>query len=278
MRKKGFTLIELLAVIVILAIIALIATPMVLNTIDDAKKGAASSSASSYMSAVETSLTSYMLKNNGQSYATGKYNVAKLKSDLDVQLKGDAPTEGNVCIASNGIVSKASVKVNGYVVNYDGKETKTTDLKEVEDIDCVKSYSVGDVVTLSIGNDTTSQWNVIAVNGDSIKLLKSTILIFDGAPAYYDANHVPFYEYDEWNIDDKSSLSYENSYAKTVVDLYTASLNLGNNLVDSGLISINDLKNLGCDTDNNTCVGSHSWLYGAGWTSTVSKLMVQLLV
>lgn len=27
----------------------------------------------------------------------------------------------------------------------------------------------------------------------------------------------------------------------------------------------------GCDTDNNTCVGSHSWLYGAGWTSTVSN-------
>ena len=36
--KKGFTLIELLAVIVILAIIALIATPLILNVIDDSKK------------------------------------------------------------------------------------------------------------------------------------------------------------------------------------------------------------------------------------------------
>ena len=36
--KRGFTLIELLAVIVILAIIALIATPLVLNVIDDSKK------------------------------------------------------------------------------------------------------------------------------------------------------------------------------------------------------------------------------------------------
>ena len=39
-KKKGFTLIELLAVIVILAIISLIATPIVLNLIDSAKKGA----------------------------------------------------------------------------------------------------------------------------------------------------------------------------------------------------------------------------------------------
>ena len=36
-RKNAFTLIELLAVIVILAIIALIATPIVLDIIDDTK-------------------------------------------------------------------------------------------------------------------------------------------------------------------------------------------------------------------------------------------------
>lgn len=38
--KKGFTLIELLAVIVILAVIALIATPIIMNIIEDAKIGA----------------------------------------------------------------------------------------------------------------------------------------------------------------------------------------------------------------------------------------------
>ena len=36
--NKGFTLIELLAVIIILAIIALIATPIIFNVIDDAKR------------------------------------------------------------------------------------------------------------------------------------------------------------------------------------------------------------------------------------------------
>ena len=38
--KKGFTLIELLAVIIILAVIALIATPVVLNVIENSKKEA----------------------------------------------------------------------------------------------------------------------------------------------------------------------------------------------------------------------------------------------
>ena len=44
-RNKGFTLVELLAVIVILALIALIATPIILNVINDAKKQAAKDSA-----------------------------------------------------------------------------------------------------------------------------------------------------------------------------------------------------------------------------------------
>ena len=53
-KENAFTLIELLAVIVVLAIIALIATPIVMNTIKNAKKGAAERSADSYIRQVET--------------------------------------------------------------------------------------------------------------------------------------------------------------------------------------------------------------------------------
>ena len=136
MNQKGFTLIELLAVIVILAIIAVIATPMILNTIDDARKGAAKSSAYSYIDAVETEVAKYILDNNGTSYSAGKYDISKLSTDLGVEVKGDAPSAGNICIGSNGVVTKASLKINNYVVSYDGKETTTTDLDEVEDITC----------------------------------------------------------------------------------------------------------------------------------------------
>lgn len=54
--KKGFTLIELLAVIVILAVISLIAVPIVLNIIDDAKINSYKLSASNYTKGVVTEI------------------------------------------------------------------------------------------------------------------------------------------------------------------------------------------------------------------------------
>ena len=62
MKNKGFTLIELLAVIVILAIIALIATPIILNIIDDTKKEAAKRSVEMYAKAVENAVVQYQMK------------------------------------------------------------------------------------------------------------------------------------------------------------------------------------------------------------------------
>ena len=110
--KKGFTLIELLAVIVILAIIALIATPMVLNTIDDAKKGAAQSSAYTYISEVETKIALNMIS-----------NVATPTQITDVafaSVKGDAPTSVTLNV-SNGVVTGGTLVINGYTISYNGK-------------------------------------------------------------------------------------------------------------------------------------------------------------
>lgn len=150
-NKNGFTLIELLAVIVVLAIIALIATPMVLNTIEQARKGAASSSAYSYVNGVETKLVTYMLKNGGANYEPGEHTLSELQNDLKVEVKGETPSEGSFCIGENGIITKASIKINGYVVSYDGKETKTTNLDEIEDITCggIKYYAFGMPTTSS---------------------------------------------------------------------------------------------------------------------------------
>lgn len=52
--KKGFTLIELLAVIIILAIVALIATPIILDVVEDAKKSAAKSETSMILSGIQS--------------------------------------------------------------------------------------------------------------------------------------------------------------------------------------------------------------------------------
>ena len=50
--KKGFTLIELLAVIIILAIVALIATPIILDVIEDARKSAGLSESNMILSGI----------------------------------------------------------------------------------------------------------------------------------------------------------------------------------------------------------------------------------
>ena len=51
--KKGFTLIELLAVIIILAVVAVIATPIVLDVVDDAKESANRSYIAEYANRIE---------------------------------------------------------------------------------------------------------------------------------------------------------------------------------------------------------------------------------
>ena len=62
MKQKGFTLIELLAVTVVLAIIALIATPMILGVVSNAKKGGAESSALGWIDAVEKYFVTTMVQ------------------------------------------------------------------------------------------------------------------------------------------------------------------------------------------------------------------------
>ena len=52
--KKGFTLIELLAVIIILAIVALIATAIILDVVEDARKSAAKSETSMILSGIQS--------------------------------------------------------------------------------------------------------------------------------------------------------------------------------------------------------------------------------
>lgn len=116
--NKGFTLIELLAVIVILAIIALIATPMVLNTIDDARKGAAQSSAYAYVSAVETKIAATMLTNT-------TYSVNSISTTDFAEVKGDKPDSVSLTV-SNSVVTGGTITVNGYTFAYDGKTMSYT--------------------------------------------------------------------------------------------------------------------------------------------------------
>ena len=121
MKKNGFTLIELLAVIIILAIVALIATPIVLNVVDEARTSAAKSEASMIVSGV----TNYCAA------AEMRHEVDSTKEDICAD--GVTATEvatmvdlGNASVtsvtydATTNKVTALNISSNTKTVAYDG--------------------------------------------------------------------------------------------------------------------------------------------------------------
>ena len=128
MKKRGFTLIELLAVIVILAIIALIATPIVMNVIENSKKGAAERSADNYIDAVEVAIASERLKGNilegeylidedGNLCPEGKTCTDENK--VTIEMSGNQPNSGTIVIGNGQVTTESTVTVGEYNVSYD---------------------------------------------------------------------------------------------------------------------------------------------------------------
>ena len=121
--KKGFTLIELLAVIVVLAIIALIATPMILNVVEKARKGAAKSSALGYIDAVEKQIMINLLDSDTTNDITdGSYELP-LDDKYALNVKGSIPISGSMTI-NKSKVTEAIMCINGYSIKYENNSTK----------------------------------------------------------------------------------------------------------------------------------------------------------
>ena len=126
MRKNGFTLIELLAVIVILAIIALIATPIILGIINDAREESNERSVELYASAVRNGIAAYQLR-TGNEVLPGTYNESNpLPFKPEYEGKVDCT---NVIIGEDGKVSLEGCTVNGGEKQYSyGIEEETPSL------------------------------------------------------------------------------------------------------------------------------------------------------
>ena len=124
-NKKGFTLIELLAVIIILAVIALIATPIVLNVIDSARKSANKDSAYGLL---DSAKLYYMESLLDESKSLSGNLIDK------INVSGRKPDSGTVYINNRGETALAVVydKVC-YIKNY-----SDTDLTETDDINNCK--------------------------------------------------------------------------------------------------------------------------------------------
>ena len=104
-KKKGFTLIELLAVIVILAIILLIAMPIVLNVISEAKKGAFESTARGLIKTVENEYMKNAINGSSEIITyTFEEGVQSVEPNTypDLTFSGRGPANGYIRVYADG--------------------------------------------------------------------------------------------------------------------------------------------------------------------------------
>ncbi len=161
MKKRGFTLIELLAVIVVLAIIALIATPIVMNTIKKAKQGAAERSADNYIDAVETTVATKRLEGDileGTYTINDKGNLTGngLTEPLVIEMNGNKPTSGTIKISNGQVTTDSKMTVGSYEVAYNptNKKYEATEKGSASSTTVVyrlsgDSIKIGDTINLS---------------------------------------------------------------------------------------------------------------------------------
>ena len=185
-NKKGFTLIELLAVIVVLAIIALIATPIVMNTIKNAKKGAAERTADNYIKQVETAVAESKI--DGTKIANGNYNIQpdgnlcpasgcgeNDKDKIPIDMSGNKPTSGIIKIENGGVSSTdTTMTVGDYDVKYNQEKNKyeatgkgNTPL--ICDLQEGTSQTIGAKYTCHLDSDRT--FYVLETSGDNVSLI-----------------------------------------------------------------------------------------------------------
>ncbi len=140
MKKNGFTLIELLAVIIILAIVALIATPIILNVIEDSRKSANKSQIELLLGGLEQLYASNMLSENLE--LSEKINNEEDVYDL-IPTTNEKPANGFGKINNEGKVAIA-VEIDRvcYSKNFDDSELKIYELLDGDN--CILPPGVGE--------------------------------------------------------------------------------------------------------------------------------------
>ena len=223
--KKGFTLIELLAVIVILAIIALIATPIILNMINYAKKSASKDSAYGYIEAIEYENQMSMLDNKKyQKINDGEYSDIEEITNR-IKLKGTKPTSGNITI-TNGRITEAELCIDKYIVIYNGKEasvkgscnTKIVPNYKEEILNGADPVIKDDLIPVVINDDGTvtkadlkkewykyenKNWANAVILKDTGKIENDNTIKEESIKEYY--VWIPKYAYKLWNVNSNNT-------------------------------------------------------------------------
>ncbi len=232
-EEKGFTLIELLAVIVILAVIALIATPLIMNVIDDARRGSAKNGAYGYVKALENTIATEMIKDVtispmetqtivGQVVFTKLANNGNMEDagTRGINYKGTKPSRHNLNIIDGTVGNGSCIVISGY-----GFQMNHNEWNEINAEACKESANGKIIVDIkegmipvtfdSSGNtvvaDTKTEWynydekkwaNAVSVTSASRSNYQSkpgTIIDENDILAYF--VYVPRYRYQLWNAE-----------------------------------------------------------------------------
>ena len=208
MRSRGFTLIELLAVIVILAIIALIATPIVINIISDAKKSSQEESIKMYAKAIEDGVANYFLRNPNKKEVP---TIEELQEGKYINYKGNVDCE-ETKIYPNGKIYLDKCTVDGTQVTYtygekektlctlDGEKTGTEEINIGDKYKCEVKPGMEEPYTFYVLTDP--------VDG-KVNLIMDRNICNDGTISYTSGNNYCRYKW--------YSSANNNTYGPTTV-------------------------------------------------------------
>ena len=253
--KKGFTLIELLAVIVILAVIALIATPIILNIIEDSKKQSVKSSANLYVDGLIKQITSKNMISefNPTSCIISSGSVTCDGVELNYQTNGKIPTSGTITL-NNG-------RVSGYLLVFDDyRITKNGDtllVSNSSDKPCRVTDGSSSIDTETAITCGTEKFHVISVDSNTVRVLTDENITLSTTNPVQTTTFTPTYFsdtaywYDEINNTAASGYQQEylisniynsNSNVYKYVEAYKNTLtNLGITVTKAELIHKSDL-------------------------------------
>ena len=272
----------------LLSIIALIAVPIVLNMISNAKKKAAEDSAYGYIGAINYNIDLASMNSDYDlgytSYPDGEYKVQQLRN---IKMKGKKPTGGTVTITNGKVTSANDLCFDGYPVDYDGKEASidsnaTCGSSSNGGSSSYSAYSSGDSVTLNdetvwvvVDDSSTSESNVTLVAVKNIKN-SSNIGTNTGSNMFCENQGDP--SICAIAFDTNNSNVYANSSIRTYLEGTVKNrleASLSTTILSIKLLDQSTLETLGCtvsinpgDASTISCSAADPFM-GMPWTSVI---------
>ena len=287
-NKYGFTLIELLAVIVVLAIIALIATPIVMNTIKSAKKGAAERSADSYIGAVETAIATAKL--DGKDIPDGTYQIdgegnltgtGLPNGKLTIDMKGNKPKSGTIKISNGQVTTDSTMTIGDYDVKYN-EENKKYEASRKENSSTVvyrwstDTINIGDTINLSDTSKLTKDASTLeksyylkhVLDKDNKVIESYACAIFNSKEYCVRGGNSSFYGYAENEVDYTGNVLILKQIEDAKIADISCTFNASSSIcgVDSYNLNADSSGNVntavpvgGCDVQKNGRAYCYSW-------------------